>query len=129
MVAAAIEAVAIAEAEAAIEAVECCGRLPLALPIAGRLICELPRWEERIVPLLKEELKELYRKLGGCALPEDKKKGAGGSGGADDDKKGGDAGGDDEEYGAGQEEEEGPTPAPRCAAAGSSSSPGRLHPQ
>jgi len=42
---------------AALEAVECCGRLPLALPIAGGMIRELEEvWEVELVPMLKAEL-------------------------------------------------------------------------
>lgn len=45
--------------DAAIEAVECCGRLALALPIAGGMIRELEEvWEAQLVPMLKEELSE-----------------------------------------------------------------------
>ena len=44
---------------AALEAVECCGRLALALPIAGGMIRELEEvWEEQLVPMLKQELSE-----------------------------------------------------------------------
>ena len=44
---------------AAYEAVECCGRLALALPIAGGMIREMMDvWEEQLVPLLKAELSE-----------------------------------------------------------------------
>ena len=44
---------------AAYEAVECCGRLALALPMAGGMIRELrDLWETQLVPLLKEELSE-----------------------------------------------------------------------
>jgi len=44
---------------AAREAVECCGRLALALPIAGGMIRELADvWETELVPLLKGELAE-----------------------------------------------------------------------
>ena len=44
---------------AAIAAVECCGRLALALPIAGGMIRELADvWETDLVPLLKGELSE-----------------------------------------------------------------------
>jgi len=44
---------------AALEAIECCGRLALALPIAGGMIRELADvWETELVPLLKEELSE-----------------------------------------------------------------------
>jgi len=44
---------------AALEAVECCGRLALALPIAGGMIRELEDvWEQQLVPMLKEELSE-----------------------------------------------------------------------
>jgi len=42
---------------AALEAVECCGRLPLALPIAGSMIRELEEvWEAELIPMLKTEL-------------------------------------------------------------------------
>jgi len=42
---------------AAFEAVECCGRLPLALPIAGGMIRELEEvWEAELVRMLKAEL-------------------------------------------------------------------------
>ena len=41
---------------AAIEAVELCGRLPLALGIAGGIIEELAdSWEDDLLPLLKDE--------------------------------------------------------------------------
>ena len=44
---------------AALEAVECCGRLALALPIAGGMIHELgDLWEKELVPLLKDELSD-----------------------------------------------------------------------
>ena len=44
---------------AAMEAVECCGRLALALPIAGGMIRELRElWESELVPMLKEELSD-----------------------------------------------------------------------
>jgi len=44
---------------AAREAVECCGRLALALPMAGGMIRELDDvWETELVPLLKGELSE-----------------------------------------------------------------------
>ena len=44
---------------AAYEAVECCGRLALALPIAGGMIRELADvWETDLVPILKGELVE-----------------------------------------------------------------------
>ena len=44
---------------AALEAVECCGRLALALPIAGGMVRELEDvWETELVPMLKEELSE-----------------------------------------------------------------------
>ena len=44
---------------AAYEAVECCGRLALALPIAGGMIHELREiWETELVPMLKAELSE-----------------------------------------------------------------------
>ena len=44
---------------AALEAIECCGRLALALPIAGGMIRELSDvWETELVPLLKGELSE-----------------------------------------------------------------------
>ena len=42
---------------AAIEAVELCGRLPLALGVAGGIIQELGNeWEAELVPLLQDEL-------------------------------------------------------------------------
>lgn len=42
---------------AAYEAVECCGRLALALPMAGSMIRELRElWQKELVPMLKEEL-------------------------------------------------------------------------
>ena len=45
--------------QAAIEAVECCSRLALALPIAGSMIRQLPDvWEDELVPMLREELAE-----------------------------------------------------------------------
>jgi len=44
---------------AALEAVECCGRLALALPIAGGMIRELEDvWQAELVPMLKEELSD-----------------------------------------------------------------------
>ena len=44
---------------AAYEAIECCGRLALALPIAGGMIRELRElWEVELVPMLKQELSE-----------------------------------------------------------------------
>ena len=44
---------------AALEAVECCGRLALALPIAGGMIREMEHvWEAELVPCLREELSE-----------------------------------------------------------------------
>ena len=44
---------------AAVEAVECCGRLALALPIAGGMIREMnDTWQTQLIPLLKEELSE-----------------------------------------------------------------------
>ena len=44
---------------AAREAVECCGRLALALPIAGGMIREMVDvWEAELVPLLKSELSD-----------------------------------------------------------------------
>ena len=42
---------------AALEAVECCGRLALAITLAGGMIREMAdQWETELVPLLKEEL-------------------------------------------------------------------------
>jgi len=44
---------------AALEAVDCCGRLALALPIAGGMIREMSDlWETELVPLLKTELSD-----------------------------------------------------------------------
>jgi hypothetical protein len=41
------------------EAIECCGRLALALPIAGGMIIELRElWETELLPMLKEGLSE-----------------------------------------------------------------------
>ena len=43
---------------AALEAVELCGRLPLALGIAGGIIAELAdEWQSELIPLLKEEFR------------------------------------------------------------------------
>lgn len=45
--------------QAAIEAVECCGRLALTLPIAGGIARELEElWEAELIPTLKAELSE-----------------------------------------------------------------------
>ena len=42
---------------AALDVVECCGRLPLVLPIAGRMMRELAdKWHAKLVPMLKAEL-------------------------------------------------------------------------
>ena len=44
---------------AALEAVECCGRLALALPIAGRMMASLEDvWQTELVPILRAELAE-----------------------------------------------------------------------
>ena len=42
----------------ALEAVELCGRLPLALGLAGGIIVELAdTWQDELVPLLQEEVR------------------------------------------------------------------------
>ena len=48
-----------APAPAALEAIELCGRLPLALGIAGGIIKEIAdAWQDELLPLLKDEFEE-----------------------------------------------------------------------